>query len=158
MRREKSKSKPVETKSEDKPKQDSSEIIKQLPAIIGAIATLLTALAGVLVALNQAGLISFSASPTPTASFTPTSTLTVTLIPTDTPSPTSTLTPTETLTPTPTATETPVPIPTAGAICPWLPYSTLNPALKIGKNCLNDLLSLGISQTAEKILFYRESA
>lgn len=152
----KGETKPTEIKTEDKPRQDNGEFIKQLPAIITAIAGLLTALAGAVVLLNQAGLISFSSTPTPTPSFAPSPTWTSTLLPTDTPAPSETFAPTETPVPTPTATEAAVPTATLGTGCPWLPYSTLNPSITIGQNCLNDLLSLGISET-DRILFYRES-
>lgn len=148
--------KPTEIKTEDKPRQDNGEFIKQLPAIIGAIATLLTAFAGVLVTLHQAGLISFSSTPTPTLSFTPSPTWTSTLLPTEMPAPSKTFAPTETPVPAPTAAETATPTAILGAGCPWLPYSTLNPSITIGQNCLNDLLSLGISET-DRILLYRES-
>jgi hypothetical protein len=88
---------------------------------------------------------------------TPTPTLTVTFPLTNTPTSTSTPTSTETPTPAPTITETSTPTATLGIVCPWLPFSTLNPSITIGQNCLNDLLNLGLSQTDQKILFYRES-
>lgn len=132
---------------------DKSELIKQTPAIITAIAGLLTALAGAVALLHQAGLISFSSTPTP--SFTPSPIWAVTLVPTNTSSPGAVVALTETPPPTQTASATSLPPTIADPGCPWLPYSTLNPAITVGENCLNDLLGLGISET-DQILFYRE--
>ncbi len=141
-----------------KPEEDNqgkSELIKQIPAIISAIAGLLTALAGAVALLHQAGLISSSSTSTPTPSFTPSPTWTATLVPINTPSPSAMAALNETLTPTPTVAEPSPPPTTASPGCPWLPHSTLNPAITVGENCLNDLLGLGISET-DQIVFYRE--
>lgn len=152
---------PAETpnrEGKDKGK-DSGEFLKQLPAILTAVATLLGAIITGIVALHSAGLLPFSATATLVPSLTPSSTWTVTPLPiTDTALPSDTVTPpaSATLTLTPVETETPSSTPPATTVCPWLAYSTLDPSIAIGENCLNDVLSLGISET-DKILFYREA-
>ncbi len=145
------------SEGKDTKKEDDGtkvEFIKQVPTIITAIGTLIGAIGGLLVILHQIGAFPFSPTPTPTLSSTPTATWTTTLAPTETPAPTWTPAFTETPALTPNATQT-LPTVAQNERCPWLPFSTLNPAIAIGKNCLNDLLSLGISET-DQILFYRE--
>ncbi len=143
----------AETQSADKPAQKDNKLIEHLPAIITAVGGLLGVIITGIATLYGIGVLPLSSTPTP--SFTPTPTWTATLHPTDTPSPTATLVRTETPPLTLTATETPIPTVTLSAACPWLPYSTLNPSVTIGTKCLNDLLSMGISET-DRILFYRE--
>lgn len=125
-----------------------------ITAVTGLITGIIGAIGGLLVILHQIGAFPFSPTPTPTPSSTPTATWTATLTPTETPAPTWTPAFTETPALAPTAAQT-LPTVAQNESCPWLPFSTLNPAIAIGKNCLNDLLSLGISET-DQILFYRE--
>lgn len=144
-------------KEKPAPEKKEANTPATITAVTGLITGIIGAIGGLLVILHQIGAFPFSPTPTPTPSFTFTlsPTWTASPFPTDTPAPSATLTQTETLTLTPPATETSTPAATSGIACPWLPYSTLNPSITIGQNCLNDLLNLGISET-DSILFYRE--
>lgn len=90
-----------------------------LPGILAQLAVLITAIAGLVVALNNAGII----LPRPTNTPTPTLTGTPTRTSTPTPIPTQTITPTETNTPAPTQTATPTTPPTLTL----RPTSTITP-------------------------------
>jgi len=123
---------PPEVKPPATPKKPESEAAKSfwitLPGILAQLAVLIGAIAGLIVTLNEVGVISLRPTPTftPTLTSTPTPTSTRTPTPTDSPTPTSTptstpaptvtptLTPTIASSPTPTSTPlppTPVPVP-----------------------------------------------
>jgi hypothetical protein len=119
--------KPPPTKPPEADKKPDSESKKSFwntfPGLLTAIASIIVALAGLIAALDNAGLMRPKATltPTPTLTLTPTATFTPTLTLTVTPTPTQTETPTsthtETITPTttennlPPPTETPTPTP-----------------------------------------------
>lgn len=138
------------TKTSQTPNETKSNTPATITAITGLITGIITAIGGLLLILHQVGVFPFSPTPTPTSTFTPTP-RTADSAPTPTNAPTLT----ETHTPQPTFTPSPAPTVTLSAGCPWRPFSTRDSSLSVGKNCLNDLLSLGISGT-DRILFYRE--
>ncbi len=141
----------------DKPaKSPLADFFSQAPAVIGAIATLITAVGGLLVILNQTGLLKPN-----TASL-----AAITAVPTQTSiPPTAILPPTATLTPEPLPTETPASmavatsepstLPTSAPerTCDWLPYVNGETGIPLDGGCLDALFPYGVYEENGDLVF-----
>lgn len=132
------------------------EFFSHAPAVIGAIATLITAVGGLLVILNQTGLLKPSSASMAAVTAIPT----LTSVP-----PTATLAPTATFTPEPLPTETPagmseatsepsvLPTSAPERTCDWLPYVNGETGIPLDGGCLDALFPYGVYEENGELVF-----